>query len=111
MGESTPVFKLEFSSCNIQSFSLTGSVYSLPGSVNATRRLHCVCYLIDCLLCSCIYHIVCMYSSVRCSHDCYLIRGVCVSVCGSQQPTPPHTVRSAKPSPTLHPSFHSSNEK
>lgn len=34
---------------------------------------------------------------------------VCVCVC--QQPTPLHTARSAKPSPTLHLSSHSSSEK
>lgn len=34
-----------------------------------------------------------------------------VCACVSQQPTPLHTARSAKPSPTLHPSFHNSSEK
>lgn len=100
--------------CQSQYINLFTLLYCVCVCVCATRRL--VCYLIDCSLCPCIYHIVCMYLSARvyvcaCScYDCYLIYTVCY-VCVSQQPTPPHTARSAKPSPTLHPSFPSNNEK
>uniref|UniRef100_A0A669C0A0 CUGBP, Elav-like family member 4 n=1 Tax=Oreochromis niloticus TaxID=8128 RepID=A0A669C0A0_ORENI len=50
----------------------TNGIHHYPDSI--------VCYLIDCPLCPCIYHIVCMYPSVRSRHDCYLIRGVCLCV-------------------------------
>lgn len=55
------------------------SLFSAPRRVCNTLD-SIVRYLIDCLLCPCIYHIVYMYTSVRSSHDCYLIRGVCLCV-------------------------------
>ncbi len=100
-----------FQSHYINLFSLLCSVcVCMCVCVYATRRRCCL--LSDRLpAVRCIYHIVCMYPSVR---VCALVMTVIWSalcVCVSQQPTPLHMARSAKPSPTLHPSFHSSNEK
>lgn len=76
------VENLNFDIVTLSVSLLTTSIYSLRcvGCAFVQHVDSIVCYLIDCLLCPCIYHIVCMYPSVRSSHDCYLIRGVCLCV-------------------------------